>query len=81
MADGRERVWKLHEDGYRYKILREEYREIFLLRRKKITYREIGDIYQISLGYARQLFFKHMRLRRGKVFRYLQVRKNRREER
>jgi DNA-directed RNA polymerase sigma subunit (sigma70/sigma32) len=78
MADGRERVWKLDEEGYRYLVPREEYRNIFLLRRKALTYRAIGDIYQVSYNRVRQIFFKYMRLRRVRVLRYLELRNNRR---
>ncbi len=71
------RVCNLNEDGFRYLILREKYRNIFLLRRKKLTYKAIGNIYQVSSTRARQLFFKYMRLRRAKVLRYLEIRKHR----
>ena len=77
MTDNLGRVWKLNEEGYRYLVSREEYRNIFLLRRKKVTYRAIGDIYQVSYTRARQLFFKYMRLRRVRVLRYLEIRKSR----
>jgi len=77
MTDNLGRVWKLNEEGYRYLVSREEYRDIFLLRRKKITYKAIGNIYQVSYTRARQLFFKYMRLRRAKVLRYLEIRKSR----
>ena len=69
--------WKLNEEGYRCKVLREEYRNIFLLRRKKFTYKAIGDLYQVSHNRARQIFFKYMRLRRVRVLRYLEIRKSR----
>jgi len=69
--------WKLNEEGYRCKVLREEYREIFLLRRKKVTYKAIGDLYQVSHNRARQIFFKYMRMRRVRVLRYLEIRKSR----
>jgi hypothetical protein len=77
MTDNLGRVWKLNEEGYRYLVSREEYRNIFLLRRKKITYKAIGNLYQVSYTRARQLFFKYMRLRRAKVLRYLEIRKSR----
>jgi DNA-directed RNA polymerase sigma subunit (sigma70/sigma32) len=77
MTDYLGRVWKINKDGYRYLVSREEYRNIFLLRRKKVTYRAIGDIYQVSYTRARQLFFKYMRLRRVRVLRYLEIRKSR----
>lgn len=77
MADNLGRVWKLNEEGYRYLVSREEYRNIFLLRRKNLTYKEISNIYQVSYTRARQLFFKYMRLRRAKVLRYLEIRKSR----
>ena len=80
MADGCERVWKLDEEGYRYLVSREEYRNIFLLRRKKVTYRAIGDIYQVSYTRARQIFFKYMRLRRVRVLRYLELRNKRKAQ-
>ena len=77
MTDNLGRVWKLNKEGYRYLVSREEYRDIFLLRRKKITYKAIGNIYQVSYTRARQLFFKYMRLRRARVLRYLEIRKSR----
>jgi DNA-directed RNA polymerase sigma subunit (sigma70/sigma32) len=77
MNDDLARVWKLHEEGYRYLVSREEYRNIFLLRRKNLTYRAIGDLYQVSHNRARQIFFKYMRLRRGRVLQYLKIRKSR----
>jgi len=77
MTDDFGRVWKLNEEGYRYLVSREEYRNIFLLRRKKITYKAIGNLYQVSYTRARQLFFKYMRLRRARVLRYLEIRKSR----
>jgi DNA-directed RNA polymerase sigma subunit (sigma70/sigma32) len=77
MNDDLARVWKLHEEGYRYLVSREEYRNIFLLRRKKFTYKAIGDLYQVSHNRARQIFFKYMRLRRGRVLQYLKIRKSR----
>ena len=77
MNDDLARVWKLHEEGYRYLVSREEYRNIFLLRRKKFTYKAIGDLYQVSHNRARQIFFKYMRLRRVRVLRYLEIRKSR----
>jgi DNA-directed RNA polymerase sigma subunit (sigma70/sigma32) len=77
MTDDLGRVWKLHEEGYRYLVSREEYRDVFMLRRKKLTYRAIGDIYQVSYTRARQIFFKYMRIRRVRVLRYLEIRKSR----
>ena len=77
MADGRERVWKLNEDGFRCLILRAEHRNMFMLRRKKLTYKAIGDIYQVSRNHARQLVERHMRHRRAKVYRYLKIRNKR----
>ena len=77
MADGRERVWKLNEYGFRCLILREEHREMFLLRRKELTYKAIGDLYQVSPNHARQLVERHMRIRRARVSRYLKDRNNR----
>ena len=80
MTDDLGRTWKLNKEGYRYLVSREEYRNIFLLRRKNLTYRAIGDIYQVSYTRARQLFFKYMRLRRVRVLRYLEIRDNRRSK-
>ena len=80
MTDDLGRVLNLNEDGFRYLVSREKYRNIFLLRRKKLTYRAIGDIYQVSYTRARQLFFKYMRLRRVRVLRYLEIRDNRRNK-
>ena len=77
MTDDLGRAWKLNKEGYRYLVSREEYRNIFLLRRKSLTYRTIGNIYHVSYTRARQLFFKYMRLRRAKVLRYLEIRKHR----
>ena len=79
MADGRERVWKLNEDGFRCLILRAEHRDMFLLRRKKLTYKAIGDLYQVSPNHARQLVERHMRVRRAKISRYLKEKNNREE--
>jgi hypothetical protein len=58
-------------------ILREEYRDMFMLRRKKLTYKAIGDIYHVHRNHARQLVMRYMRLRKGKVFRYLKIRNKR----
>ena len=80
MNDDLARVWKLHEEGYRYLVSREEYRNIFLLRRKKFTYKAIGDLYQVSHNRARQIFFKYMRLRRVRVLRYLELRDKRKAQ-
>lgn len=77
MADGRERVWKLDEDGYRYLISKDEHRDIFMLRRKKLTYKAIGDLYQVTGSHARTLVARHMRHRRAKVYRYLKIRNKR----
>tara|TARA_R110000823_G_scaffold307666_1_gene430886 strand:+ start:21 stop:422 length:402 start_codon:yes stop_codon:yes gene_type:complete len=77
MTDSRGRVWKRNEDGNFCLVSRDEYRKIFLMRRKKLTYREIGKAYQIHYGRARQLFFRYMRLRRAKVEEYLEVRSRR----
>jgi len=77
MIDGRGRVWKRNEDGNFCLVSRDEYRKIFLLRRKKLTYKEIGNLYQIHYGSARQLFLKYMRLRRAKVREYLEIRSSR----
>jgi hypothetical protein len=77
MIDGRGRVWKRNEDGFFCLILRAEYRDMFMLRRKKLTYKAIGDRYQVSRNHARQLVARHMRHRRVKVYRYLKIRNNR----
>lgn len=77
VADKRGRFWKRNEDGHFCLVSRDEYRKIFLLRRKKHTYREIGNVYQIHYGSARQLFLKYVRLRRTKVREYLEIRKGR----
>ena len=77
MIDGRGRVWKRNEDGNFCLVPRDEYRKIFLLRRKKHTYKVIGNAYQIHYNRARQIFFKYMRLRRAKVRDYLEIRNNR----
>lgn len=77
MKDDLGKLWNISEDGFRYLVSREKYRNIFLLRRKKLTYKAIGNIYQVSSTRARQLFFKYMRLRRAKVLRYLEIRKHR----
>jgi hypothetical protein len=77
MIEGRERVWKLNEYGFRCLILREEHRDMFMLRRKKLTYKAIGDLYQVSRNHARQLVERHMRHRRAKVHRYLKLRNKR----
>jgi len=77
VADKRGRFWKRNEDGYFCLVSRDEYRKIFLLRRKKLTYKAIGSIYQIHYGSARQLFLKYVRIRRAKVREYLEIRNNR----
>ena len=77
MTDGIGRVWKRNEDGNFCLVPRDEYRKIFLLRRKKVTYKAIGNIYQIHYGTARQLFFRYMRLRHAKVREYLEIRSSR----
>lgn len=77
MKDDLGKLWNISEDGFRYLVSREKYRNIFLLRRKKLTYKAIGNIYQVSSTRARQLFFKYMRLRCAKVLRYLEIRKHR----
>ena len=77
MTDSRGRVWKRNEGGNFCLVSRDEYRKIFLLRRKKITYKAIGSAYQIHPGRARQLFFRYMRLRRAKVLEYLEIRSDR----
>jgi hypothetical protein len=79
MTDGIGRVWKRNEDGHFCLVPRNEYRKIFLLRRKKVTYKAIGNIYQIHYGTARQLFFRYMRLRHAKVREYLETRSSRGE--
>lgn len=77
VADKRGRFWKRNADGYFRLVSRDEYRKIFLLRRKKLTYKAIGSIYQIHYGSARQLFLKYVRLRRAKVREYLEIRNTR----
>jgi hypothetical protein len=77
MTDSRGRVWKRNEDGYFCLVSRDEYRKIFLLRRKKLTYKAIGSIYQIHYGSARMLFLNYMRIRRAKVREYLELRNTR----
>ena len=79
MADGRERVWKLDEDGYRYLISKDEHRDIFMLRRKGFTFKAIGDLYQVTGSHARTLVERHMRVRRARVSRYLKDKNNREE--
>ena len=79
MADGRERVWKLDEDGYRYLISKDEHRDMFMLRRKGFTFKAIGDLYQVTGSHARTLVERHMRVRRARVFRYLKDKNNRGE--
>ena len=77
MTDDLGGVWKINDDGYRCKVLPEEYRNIFLMRRKKITYKTIGNIYQVNHNHARQIFFKYLRRRKVRVFWYLKDRNNR----
>ena len=77
MTDNPVRVWKLNEDGFRCLILRAEHRDMFMLRRKKLTYKAIGDLYQVSRQHARQLVERHMRHRRVKVSWYLKARNKR----
>ena len=77
MTDKPERIWKLNEDGFRCLILRAEYRDMFMLRRKKLTYKAIGDRYQICRNHARTLVQRYMRHRRVKVFWYLKNRNER----
>jgi len=79
MADSRERVWKLDEDGYRYLISKDEHRDMFMLRRKGFTFKAIGDLYQVTGSHARTLVERHMRVRRARVSRYLKDKNNREE--
>ena len=77
MTDNFVRVWKPNEYGFRCLILRAEHRDMFMLRRKKLTYKAIGDRYQVSPQHARQLVLRHMRVRRARVYRYLKTRNER----
>ena len=74
-----ERKWKLHEDGYRYVVSRDEYRDIFMLRRKMMTLKAIGEMYGVSGCQIGAILAKHQRNRKVKVFRYLKLRANRGE--
>ena len=75
-----ERKWKLNEDGYRYIVSRDEYPEIFMLRRKMMTFNAIGKLYGVSGCQIRQILAKHQRNRSTKVFSYLKLRAKRREQ-
>jgi len=77
MTDSRGRIWKRNEHGNLCIVLESEYRNIFLLRRKKLTYKAIGNIYQIHSNHVRKLFFRYMRRRRFKVLKYLRSRSDR----
>jgi hypothetical protein len=77
MIDDPVRVWKLNEYGFRCLILRAEYRDMFMLRRKNLTYKAIGDLYQVSRNHARTLVERYQRHRRAKVYRYLKTRNER----
>ena len=77
MTDSRGRIWKRNEYGNLCIVLPSEYRNIFLLRRKKLTYKAIGNIYQIHHNQVRKIFFRYVRRRRFKVLEYLRSRSNR----
>ena len=80
MTDNRGRTWKRNEYGNFCIVLPSEYKNIFLLRRKKLTYKAIANIYQIHPNHVRQLFFRYMRRRRARVLRYLRFRSDRKEQ-
>lgn len=73
------RKWKLHENGYRYMVSRDEYRDIFMLRRKMMTLKAIGKIYGVSGCQIGAILTKHQRYRGTKVFKYLKLRAKRKE--
>lgn len=77
MIDGRGRVWKRNEDGNFCVVSRDEYRDMFMLRRKKLTYKAIGDRYKVCRNHARTLVKRYQRHRRVKVYRYLEIRNKR----
>ena len=80
MTDNLVREWKINESGYRYLISKDEHRDIFMLRRKRLTFRAIGEMYQVTGSHIRTLVARYQRRRRSKVFRYLKSRENRGSE-
>ena len=73
------REWKISEDGYRYMVSRDEYRDIFMLRRKMMTLKAIGKMYGVSGCQIGAILAKHQRYRKTKVFKYLKFRAKRGE--
>ena len=71
------REWKINEDGHRYLISKDEHRDIFMLRRKKLTFKAIGEMYQVTGSHIRTLVAQYQRRRKLKVFRYLKLREER----
>lgn len=71
------REWKINEEGYRYMVSRDEYRDIFMLRRKKMTLKAIGQMYGVSGCQIGAILAKHQRYRKTKVFKYLKFRAKR----
>jgi len=74
------REWKINEEGYRYMVSRDEYRDIFMLRRKKMTLKAIGKLYGVGGCRINMILANHQRNRKTKVFRYLKLRAKRGEK-
>jgi hypothetical protein len=77
MTDSRGRMWKRNEDGNLCLVSQSEYRNLFLLRRKKLTYKAIGNVYRLSYNHVRNLLSRYTRLRRARVLEYLESRNRR----
>jgi hypothetical protein len=71
------REWKINEEGYRYMVSRDEYQDIFMLRRKMMTFKAIGKLYGVSGVQIRQILVQHRIRRKVKINRYLKLRANR----
>lgn len=78
--DHSEPRWKiLPITRHYYVVAREDYRKLMHLRRKKMTYKQIGEIYPVSNNRIMQILRKFYRMRKHIVEDYLEYRQARSE--